>query len=125
MEQHTEEQTPRVAPGTELIYLASPYSHENFVIVNARYRDTQDFVARHLAAGRFIYSPIVYAHPLAVRHNLPTSAEWWWAFNKTMIDHCDMIWVLCLRDWENSRGVRDEIDYAEIIGKLVKYWPSE
>ena len=125
MEQHTKEPTLQDAPGTELIYLASPYTHENPLVVADRHRSTMTFVAKHLLDGRFIYSPVVYAHTMAMRYSLPSSAEWWWAFNKTMIERCNVVWVLCLAGYEHSRGVRDELDYAEVLDKPIKYWNVE
>ena len=125
MEQHTKEPTIPDASRTELIYLASPYTHENPLVVADRHRATMAFVAKHLLDGRFVYSPIVYAHTMAMRHVMPISSEWWWAFNKSMIERCSVVWVLCLENYQHSRGMRDEIDYAEFLDKPVKYWPNE
>jgi hypothetical protein len=125
MEQHTKEPTIQDAPGTELVYLASPYTHECPLVVSDRHWRTMAFVARHLVAGRLVYSPIVYAHTMALRHTMPTSHEWYWIFNKTMIDRCDVVWILRLDGWEQSVGVCAEINYAEMTGKPIKYWPSE
>ena len=120
MESNTKKQEALFEAEYDLIYVASPYSHQNKEVESVRYGQVADFVQRHLKEGRLVYSPIVYAHALALRHALPTSAEWWWLFNKRMVEKCDRMWVLCLNGWENSRGVRDEIEYAKIIGKPVK-----
>ena len=124
MEPNTKEQTTCVEERTaKLIYLASPYTHDEMQVVAYRYNKTVAFVAANLSQHEFIYSPIVYAHNIATAHKLPTNAEWWWSFNKTMIERCDVMWLLGLAGWDESKGVRQEVDFGHIIGKIILYKP--
>jgi len=120
VEPDTKEQASRVEGGaSKLIYLASPYTDNEMQVVVYRYNKTVAYVAAMLSRDTFIYSPIVYAHNIATAHTLPTDADWWWAFNKTMIERCDEMWLLCLAGWDTSKGIRQETDFAHLIGKLV------
>jgi hypothetical protein len=60
-------------------------------------------------------------HSLAVRRKLPTHAAYWFDVNKRLINACDAVWVLMLEGWDESIGIREEVDYADIIGKTVRF----
>jgi len=95
-----------------MIYLASPYSHEEDRVMEDRYQKTMAFVARNLKQGPLIFSPIVYAHPMAVYHDLPKEWQFWEYFDIGFIRQCSEFWVLQLDGWEESEGVQNEIRHA-------------
>lgn len=112
-----------------MIYIASPYSkntldaeysyeeeHRDF-----RYRSTREYVAKLLQQKKWCYSPIVHCHDLANTHNLPTDAEFWWDYNKHFLDRADQVHVLKLVNWEGSKGVAKEIQYAVLKNIEVIY----
>lgn len=104
-----------------MIYLASPYTHSNPHRVISRYQNTCHFVAKMLEQGAPIFSTIVHNHNLAKQYSLPTDQEFWWDYNKQMLKQSREVWVLMLDGWEDSAGVRREIDYATVLGLPVEY----
>lgn len=98
-----------------LVYLASPYSHPNPDVQEYRYKRTMEFVAANLKTKFLIYSPIVYCHPITVAHSLPGNAPAWRDHNRFMLEKCDQLWILCLKDWTDSQGIKQEIKWATAL----------
>lgn len=108
-------------PSDLLVYLASPYSHPDPKIVEARFRAVCKEAARLMRQGVFLYSPIAHTHPLAVYGMLPGSWDFWERYDQMMMDRCDELWILCLDGWQRSTGVTAETDWAYKAGKYIKY----
>ena len=104
------------------IYLAAPYTHKNKSTVNARVKSINSHAARLMASGDNVFSPISHSHQIAMENDLPTTFEFWQEQNHSFTDWSDKVVVLALDGWEESRGVADEIKYAESTGKVVEIW---
>lgn len=102
-------------------YLASPYSHDNPLMMEARYFAVRAYTASLLAQRIWVYSPIVHCHELATRHNLPKDAAFWREYNEAMLETADQLIVLQLAGWEESKGVSHERVFAEKKGKRVHF----
>jgi hypothetical protein len=107
-----------------MIYVASPYSHDSKQIMHERYLDVMEYCHHLLLQGHFPFSPIVYGHELALRHDLPTDAEFWWNFNEAFMRRANCLHVYCLPGWKESKGVKKEIEYAEEKGIPIVYLDS-
>lgn len=94
------------------IYLASPYTDPDPAVVNLRYQMTAEFTAMKLKDLHKIYSPIVHCHDLAHKHDMPKDFEFWKEYNLAMLQSASEVWVLALEGWEESKGVRAEINHA-------------
>lgn len=103
-------------PRGAVVYLASPYTHEDAEVVATRYRVTRAATAAMLRAGVHVYSPIVHCHALARVHALPTDAGFWRAYNHAMIERCDVVAVLTIDGWRESEGVAGECAHAQTCG---------
>ena len=108
-------------PPPKMIYLASPYSDDNPAVMEERAQETTEFVARMTALGHLIYSPITYYHTIAQVMSLPTDAEFWWGFNRDMLNRCHEMYVLEIDGWSASVGVDKEIEYCKLIGKTYHF----
>ena len=105
-----------------MFYLASPYSHPEPEVRHQRYLDAAHFTKFCLEnIGLHIFSPIVYAHDMAIRFSLPTDAAHWQEFNESMIFRCDGMMVLELEGWQASKGVQSEIAYAKSHNKNIQF----
>ena len=103
------------------VYLASPYTHNEPSMMEARYIQTRCAVAELLINKVSVYSPIVHCHSLAKRHNLPKDAEFWAWYNFSMLGRALEMWVLTFDGWEDSVGVQGEVDFADEHSIPIKY----
>ena len=105
-----------------LIYLASPYSHPSEAVRYARYLAARAITIEALQAKEAMFSPIVYGKDLETI--IGTAFEPWTNLNDAMIEACWQVRVLCLHDWQKSRGVRYEIALATHLQKPILYIDS-
>lgn len=104
-----------------MIYLASPYSHENSIIRELRYHQVLLHCETRMKEGKSIFSPIVYGHQFAVNFDFPYAAKTWEFFNFEMLGAANKVEVLLLDGWDESLGVETEIDWAQRFGKPLTY----
>lgn len=104
-----------------MIYLASPHNHDDPAIRDWRYEMAMECTARLLNEGKFVYSPIVHCHAMAIKHELPHGFDFWKAFDLHMIDLAEAVYVLQIDGWFESRGVTAEIEYAQGKGIPIVY----
>lgn len=99
-----------------MIYLASPYTHKDQLIMKTRFLLAEQVTARLLHRRSWVYSPIVHCHELALRYHLPTDFAYWRDYNFAMLRRCDTLYVLFIPGWEESLGVTEEIKFAQTAG---------
>jgi len=104
-----------------MIYLASPYNHEDPSVRDWRYEQTMELLAGLLMSGKFVYSPIVHCHEMSKKFPLSIRFDFWREFDFHMIDLAKCLYVYQLEGWETSTGVSLEIAHAENISKPVVY----
>ncbi|MCK5015683.1 MAG: DUF1937 family protein [Candidatus Peribacteraceae bacterium] len=102
-----------------MIYLASPYTHEYPKIMQMRYDFVLDITAYLIQKGYVIFSPIVHCHVIALRHGLPKDYEFWKKYNESAISSCYGFAITAIDGWEQSKGVRNEYNFAVAEGKTV------
>lgn len=96
------------------IYLASPYTHKHKDIMALRYTKALHSTAEILSKGYLVFSPIVHNHLIAVEHILPKDYAFWKDYSDSFLHNwAEAIVVLRLYNWEESIGVRAEIDLAQ------------
>ena len=106
---------------TPLTYLASPYSHADPTVKEARYQAVVAEVAAFMRRGEHVFSPIVHSHPVAIAHELPGDFGFWAEYDELMVSRCDRLVVLMLDGWKQSRGVHAEIAIARRLGLPVTF----
>jgi hypothetical protein len=108
-----------------LVYMASPYTHPDPAVEDARYEAALAAFAQLASHGIHVFSPIVHCHPAARAHGLPVDADWWRDYNWALIALCDAVWVLPIDGWRESRGIAGEIKLAERLGMPVRVLDPE
>ncbi|WP_417851063.1 DUF1937 family protein [Thalassoglobus sp.] len=103
-----------------MIYLASPYSHEDQSVRELRFHAACRVTADLIRHGQAVYSPVVHAHPLT-KQNLPTDWSFWKSIDEELLGYCDALLVLQLDGWKESVGVQAEIVIAQQFGKPIWY----
>ena len=103
-----------------VIYLASPYNHDDPNVQELRYWEACRAAAQMMRAGWLVFSPIAHSHPIA-RFGLPGDFAFWETLDKAWIDRCDELVVLTISGWRDSVGVTAEIEYARQRGLPIRY----
>lgn len=99
-----------------LVYLATPYTHADPKVCEARFRAVNAAAAKLMRDGLKIFSPISHSHPIAMAGELPIGWEFWREFDWAYLTHCHKIIVLKLDGWETSTGVTAELAFARELG---------
>jgi hypothetical protein len=105
-----------------LVYLASPYSHEDAAVQEYRFRVACRVAANLMGRGVMVFSPIAHSHPIALAGKLPTDWRYWAEYDKVMLEASGRCIVARMPGWELSRGVRDEMAYMRALGKPVEMY---
>lgn len=100
-----------------MIYLASPYSHPDPAVQQARHDAACRCVARFWQAGVTAFSPVVHRGLLDVCK----AYTFWKAPDSPLLAEIGALVVLRLDGWEQSVGVAAEIAHAEDMGIPVEY----
>ena len=111
----------RQRTGCALIYLATPYSHEDATVREMRFKEVNKCAASLMGSGMHIFSPISHTHPIAVEGDLLKGWEFWEKYDRKMLASCDGVIVLQQDGWKESTGVQAEIKIAEELGIPVEY----
>lgn len=98
------------------LYISIPYSK---IDKDLSFRVANAITAHFVKKGYNVFSPISHSHIIAKTHGLPDDAEYWKESNHEFIDWCDQVCVVKLDGWEESTGVGDEIQYAQMTDKFV------
>lgn len=103
------------------IYLAAPYTHKKKSVVAYRVKKINTAASKLMNEGHIVFSPISHSHYIAVENDLPTDFKYWQEMNHSFIDWCEVMYILTLDGYEESKGIKDEIKYCKKINKRVFY----
>jgi hypothetical protein len=108
-----------------MIYLASPYSHDDPAVRVERFQAVCHAAAALIRRGYLIFSPIVYTHSIVVGDGLPMGFDFWERHDCEFVAACEEVWILTLPGWAQSRGVQAELALAEKLGKPIRFADPE
>lgn len=107
-------------------YLATPYSkHPDGIEV--AFQEACEAAGRLLALGVHSYCPIAHTHPIATHGNLDHfSHSLFIPLDEQMMEHAHGIIVVEMPTWDQSKGIKHEIDWFEQRGRprVHLHWPS-
>ena len=106
---------------SKVIYLANPYSHENKNVVENRYLKTATKCAELISQGLVVISPIFYGHNLLNYKEMPSDWEFWKNFCESFLIKSDELWVYMIDGWDQSTGVKGEIELALKLNIPIRY----
>jgi Domain of unknown function (DUF1937) len=102
-------------------FLASPYTDPDPYIRQRRATHARRAAAWLIEQGETVFSPIAAFHTLASVHKLPTDAGFWRVHNENMLSLASKLVVLCDEGWRESKGIAQEIAFAEAHNIPVEY----
>ena len=118
-----QKQTTRMTK--KIIYLAVPYTHADPAIRERRFNIVNKVAASLINKGLHIFSPISHSHPIALSGDLPKGIEFWLEFDRCFLEVSQKLIVLKLDGWEESKGVKAEIEIATELGIPIEYMEPE
>jgi len=103
-----------------MIYLASPYTHDDPAVRHNRYWQATLCTAHFARVEIAIFSPIHYGHTLSTSHQrIPKTHDYWMSVCLPILRGAERIYVLTIPGWKESRGLREELDEAEELKLTV------
>jgi hypothetical protein len=106
----------------KLIYIGSPYSHSDVDVRIKRFELVSKFAADLVSEGYIAISPITYGHTLLDFKDMPTDFEFWNNFCIGLLKKCDYIYVLQIDGYLESKGLQEEIKFAQENNIEIKYF---
>lgn len=101
-------------------YLAVPYTDPDPEVMRSRFEMANRMAAEFMKRGLLIYSPISHSHPIA-QYGLPLDWEYWQHYDKEILSICDEIMIIMADGWEESKGIKSEMDVAFQQGMVISY----
>jgi len=105
----------------ELIYLASPLSHDDPAVMESRFEAVCHVAAGIFAAGKMVFSPIAHTYPIAVRGGLPHGFDFYERYDRLMIGKSTVLSIAQIPGWEKSDGIRREIEIANELNVPIEH----
>jgi len=105
-------------------YLAVPYSHPDPEIRELRFQLANRIASILMQEGRFIYSPISHSHPIAL-YGLPKGWDFWQKYDIAFLHLCKKMIIVMLDGWEESVGIKNEIEIMQQMNKPIEYLRPE
>lgn len=104
------------------VFLVSPYSDPDPVIMEERYCKTLAAAAcLHSQHSVPVYSPIIHWHPVAVKYGLSRVAANWQQASAPLIRAAEEVMVFELPGWLTSEGVKTELSAARVFGTPINH----
>lgn len=94
------------------IFLATPYEHEDYRVMQDRDYLTTEITAKLMNRDQIVYSPITYGHAIASRFDLPTDYAFWLTLNDGFLERASALYIVDTPGWQASLGVKHEFDLA-------------
>ena len=106
-----------------IVYLATPYTHPDARIRQARFEIANHVAAWIMRQGHSVFSPISHSHHIAehLPDDLLLNHEFWMDQDLPLLRVCNALWVYPANAAQTSKGVVREIREAEALGIPVRY----
>lgn len=100
-------------------YLASPYTHDDHKVIDERVELAHEYYGEFTRHGLHVYNATYESHRAAKAHKLPTHFSFWLAHNSAFIKPSCGIIIAEIDGWQESKGVKSEIEEARRYGLPV------
>jgi hypothetical protein len=108
-----------------MIYLATPYSHPDHAVMEARFVRACQLAGALMSRGEIVFCPIAHTHPIAVQCELPRGWDFWERYDREMLSRASRLIVAQMDGWDVSRGIAGEARIAAELGVPVRYATEE
>lgn len=108
-----------------MIYLASPYSSPDPLVMRTRFLLAEQVTATLIGRGHYAYSPIVHCHEMAQKYKLSTDFGFWRQYCLDTLRFANALFILKIEGWDTSTGVTEERSFATILGIPMSFVDTE
>lgn len=107
----------------ELVYLASPYTHDDLGVRHARERKATLAAGKLVEMGFSVVAPITQSHRIAeLTPGIGALAhDTWMEVDIAILKRVDRLIVLEIEGWDVSKGVQEEVSCAQEHGIPVSF----
>lgn len=107
------------------VFLAGPYGHSDYEVIERRFTEANAIAAKIARSGSAIFSQISMSHP--INGQLPdldkaSIGKLWAPIDRVFMEAMNEIVVIDGPGWQESAGVRREIEFFESNGRRVSLW---
>ena len=115
-----------MASKVPIAYLACPYSNAHPKVRAARVAIANRVMYQlMLARNEVVFSPLSHYHEMSIECDVPGSWGFWERYDMAFLAICSILYVLKLPGWEKSKGVIEELKFAEANRIPVRYLNPE
>ena len=108
-----------------LIYLASPYSKYPKG-KEAAFKEICIKAGQLMSEGHTLFCPIAHSHPIEETGSIKDPTHGFWLKQDfAVLVYCHELWVYKMPGWEESYGVKREIEFAKAWEIPIKYLEYE
>lgn len=104
-----------------LVYLASPYSHTDPAVREARAKQASCLAAALIRQGYHVLCPIGFFHYIHLCGELVADWDFWSKLDCDILCRCDQLWIITMQGWRASGGIAAELKFARFLGLPIKY----
>lgn len=104
-----------------LAYLGQPFWHEDLGVRQSRVEAGACAQAYLLLHDCHVFAPVpaVARTKMYMPHDKEGCHETWLPFDKTFFDRCDFLLILPLIGWQESKGLAEEMSWAQAQNKPI------
>lgn len=105
----------------DIVYLCVPYSHPDENVRNMRADIADRLAARLMERGNIVFSPISHSHRIAPNIGNCNQTDFWIKQDLPFLEIADVVVVAMLDGWEESKGIKIELEHAKKRGIPVRW----
>lgn len=102
-----------------IIYLGSPYTHEDENIQHERFEQAILAAGYLINRNEYVFSPIAHSHPIQMACKLDGSFRYWAELDRRWISVCSYFYILQISGWKESVGLKEEFKIARELNKMI------
>ncbi|MRH91273.1 DUF1937 family protein [Nocardia sp. SYP-A9097] len=106
------------------IFLACPYSNSDPAIVYVRFLQCNEVAATIVRSGHAVFSQVSMSHPIneALGEESAVVGKLWAPIDAVFMEMMDELIVLDVPGWDQSSGIKREIEFFGSRGRAVSLW---
>ncbi|MEN0134238.1 MAG: DUF1937 family protein [Rhodococcus sp. (in: high G+C Gram-positive bacteria)] len=107
------------------IFLACPYSHADPAVTHERFLAGNEVAGYIVESGHAVFSQVSMSHPVNLTFAGKDNAaigRMWGPVDRVFMDAMEELIILDLPGWDQSSGIRREIEFFESRGARVSLW---